>query len=86
MKTPSCPSCGYKEMKHETEHSEVVTVANLSEIITGLSVWFCPECGEGWLDEASSLHYGLAGDKLVRQHREQAKAPHFLKNKKPRLR
>ena len=73
MKTPSCPSCGYKEMKHEIEHSEVVTVAGLSKVVTGLSGWFCPECEEGWLDDASSQHYGLVGDELVRQHRDQVK-------------
>jgi HTH-type transcriptional regulator/antitoxin MqsA len=72
MKTTSCPSCGYKEMKHETNRSEVVTVAGRTEIVTGLSGWFCPECGDGWLDDASSQRYGHAGDELVRQHREQA--------------
>ncbi|MBW2185712.1 MAG: type II toxin-antitoxin system MqsA family antitoxin [Deltaproteobacteria bacterium] len=73
MKTPSCSSCGYKKMKHETEHTEVVTVAGLTEVVTGLSGWFCPECNDGWLDEASSKQYGLIGDELVRQHREQIK-------------
>lgn len=71
MKTPSCPSCGYKEMKHETNRSEVVTVAGRTEVVTGLSGWFCPKCGDGWLDDESSCRYGLAGDELIRQHREQ---------------
>ena len=73
MKTPSCPSCGHKQMNHETDHSETLTVAGHSEVISGLSGWFCPECGDGWLDDASSHRYGLAGDELVNQHREQLK-------------
>ena len=70
MKTSSCPSCGYKKMKHETNRSEVVTVAGQSEIVAELAGWFCPECDDSWLDDESSRRYGLAGDKLVRQHRE----------------
>lgn len=73
MKTPQCPSCGYHRMNHETDRTETLTVAGRSLAVTGLSGWFCPECGDGWLDDESSWRYGLAGDDLVRQHREQVK-------------
>lgn len=73
MKTPQCPSCGYHRMNHETDRIETLTVAGLSLAVTGLSGWFCPECGDGWLDDESSRRYGLAGDDLVLQHREQVK-------------
>lgn len=73
MKTPSCPSCGHPDMQHETNRSETLTVAGQSEVVAGLSGWFCPECGDGWLDDASSRRYGQVGDALVQQHREQIK-------------
>lgn len=73
MNTPRCQSCGFPRMVHETDHTETLTVAGRSLAVTGLSGWFCPECGDGWLDDESSQRYGLAGDELVRQHREQVK-------------
>lgn len=73
MKTPQCPGCGYHRMNHETDRTETLTVAGRPLAVTGLSGWFCPECGDGWLDDESSQRYGMAGDDLVRQHREQVK-------------
>lgn len=70
MKTPQCPGCGFRDMQRRADHTETICYANNSVTVTGLSGWFCPECGEVLLDEASSRRYGEAGELLVRQHRE----------------
>lgn len=71
MNAPRCSSCGYHHMNHETNRTETLTHAGRTLTVTGLSGWFCSECGDGWLDEASSQRYGLDGDDFVRQYREQ---------------
>ena len=73
MSAPCCTSCGYASMTYTADHTETITVGAFSEVVDGLAGWFCPECGDGWLDDESSRRFGLAGDDLVRRHREQVK-------------
>ena len=73
MSARRCTSCGHPNMIYATDHSETITVGSLTKVISGLSGWFCPECGDGRLEDASSYRFGAAGDDLVRQHREQIK-------------
>lgn len=73
MNTPQCPGCGYREMQRREDHAETIRHGERSVTVEGLSGWFCPECSEAMLDEASSRRYGEAGDALIRQQREAIK-------------
>lgn len=70
MKTPQCPGCGYAAMQRDENRSETIRQGTESVTVEGLAGWFCPECGEGLLDEESNRRYGEAGDRLIEQRRE----------------
>ena len=73
MSAPRCTSCGCSHMKHETNRTETIQHGDSTTTVTGLSGWFCVECGDGWLDDESSRRYGQAGDALIIENREKIK-------------
>lgn len=66
-----CNSCGAAGMVRDDNHTEVITHQGESVTLTGLSGYFCPACGDGWFDDASSARVSAAGNTLVLQAREQ---------------
>ncbi len=66
-----CMSCGFKGLTRDENRTESITYDCQSITLSGLTGWFCPECGDGHFDKKSSQRYSVAGDELILLVREQ---------------
>ena len=72
--TRQCMSCGHHGMVRDEDYHESLCFDGESMVLTGLSGWFCPVCGDGELDPESSAQLAVAHDELV--HRARARQLH----------
>ena len=69
--TRQCMSCGHRGMVRNEDYQEKLSFDGESVTLTGLKGWFCPDCGEGELDQESSERYAMAHDDLIHRARSQ---------------
>lgn len=82
--TRQCRSCGHHGMVSNEDYQETLSFDGESVTLTGLKGWFCPNCGEGELDQESSNQYAVAHDDLI--HRARAKQRKDIRRIRRKLR
>jgi HTH-type transcriptional regulator/antitoxin MqsA len=71
-------------MVRNEDYHEKLSFDGESVTLTGLKGWFCPNCGEGELDQESSKRYAVAHDDLI--HRARSKQREDIRRIRRKLR
>ncbi|WP_172437695.1 type II toxin-antitoxin system MqsA family antitoxin [Acidithiobacillus marinus] len=82
--TRQCMSCGHHGMVRDEDHQEHLRFNGESVVLTGLTGWFCPVCGDGELDPESSVRFATVQDDLI--HRARARQREEIRRIRKKLR